>query len=112
VIEKHDLDQRTILSKRLFSHSSYSELNNFNAIGVLIEKIGSLNQVVGKILAYGLNADHPDNQGILKHRLEQEIADLTAIIDRVTILEELDKIKIDERICKKLATFKEWDLQP
>lgn len=75
----------------------------------LIEETGELQQVVGKKLAYFDTDEHPDGKGSLKERMEEEIADVMAIIEFVTIEFGLDEGRIHERSEKKLNLYKEWN---
>lgn len=81
-----------------------------NGFSKLIEETGELQQVSGKILAYGMAADHPDGKGALDNRFVEEAGDTVAAINFVA-----DKYGsgIGDRIAKiaaeKLALFKQWD---
>lgn len=74
----------------------------------LIEETGELQQVVGKKLAYYDTDEHPDGQGSLKERLEDEIADVLGIIAFVVDHFNLDHYRIQERSSAKLKRYEEW----
>jgi len=74
----------------------------------LIEETGELLQVAGKKLAYYDTDEHPDGQGSLKERMEDEIADVLAIIEFVTQEFKLDNKKINQRIQAKLNLYRAW----
>jgi NTP pyrophosphatase (non-canonical NTP hydrolase) len=75
----------------------------------LIEETGELQQIAGKKLAYYDTDIHPDGQGSLKKRMEDEIADVMAIIAFVIKSFDLDQELINQRVSTKLKRFEEWD---
>lgn len=78
-----------------------------DGLSKLIEEIGELGQVCGKVLAYGLG-EHPDGKGELKERLEEELADVEASIYFVTEVLELDSQFTAQRAARKLGLFRAW----
>ena len=75
----------------------------------LIEETGELQQIAGKKLAYYHTDEHPDGQGSLKIRMEDEIADVMAICSFVIGSFELSSDRIAERSAAKLKQYEEWD---
>lgn len=79
-----------------------------NGLAKLAEELGELQQVVGKILAYGMN-EHPDGKGNLAERFTEEAGDVLAAIRFVTIVHQpVDIKKLMKRMDDKLALFMEW----
>ncbi len=74
----------------------------------LIEECGELIQIAGKRLAYYTTDEHPDGGGPLRLRLEDEIADVLAACELVTVLHQLDAERITKRRDGKLLLFKQW----
>lgn len=79
-----------------------------DGLAKLAEECGELLQVVGKKLAYYYTDEHPDRDGSLKRRLENEIADVIAVCGVVVELHGLDKAHIDGRIAGKAFRLAEW----
>lgn len=76
----------------------------------LVEECGELTQVAAKRIAYP-RGKHPDEyrEKPLNLRIEEEIADVRAIIDFVTKKLKLDAKRIEFRRIKKLKRFRRWD---
>jgi NTP pyrophosphatase (non-canonical NTP hydrolase) len=78
----------------------------------LLEEMGELQQVIGKLIAVAGSAQHWD--GDLRAKLVDELADVTAALrffgtENLT----LDEIKrFSERVDMKLARFREWHQNP
>jgi NTP pyrophosphatase (non-canonical NTP hydrolase) len=85
-----------------------------NGRAKLIEEIGELGQVLGKIEGmYGaLDIPHWDGAGTLRGRLEEEIADVLAACEFVMRKSNLDRNAILDRKLNKLAIFTKFDLDP
>jgi hypothetical protein len=72
----------------------------------LIEEMGELNQVIGKIQGLGHMGEHWDGAGRLDRRLQKEIADVRAAI---AFIERKNLILPDiGRENRKLARFEKW----
>lgn len=78
----------------------------------LIEECGELTQVAGKKLAYYHTDEHPDGEGSLKRRLENEIADVIAAARFVIEMHGLDDQRVISRIEVKERLFREWHADP
>lgn len=79
-----------------------------NGLAKLAEELGELQQVVGKILAYGMN-EHPDGKGALNKRFEEEAGDVLAAIRFVSLVhDEIDISTVMKRMDDKLALFMKW----
>lgn len=76
--------------------------------GELIKEVGELQQVAAKKIAYFHTDDHPDGNGSLKHRLEDEIADVLAIATFVKDEFHLNETRITNRIAQKLDVYRQW----
>ncbi len=81
------------------------------------EELGELQQVNGKLDQYpelAMTTDdracHPDGTN-LRHRLEEEIADVQAAIAFVVTKMELNRGRINTRAVRKLSLFQQWDLE-
>lgn len=81
-----------------------------NGLAKLAEELGELGQVVGKKLQYP-EGPHPDGQGSLVDRLEDEMGDVIAAMQFVTTKLNLEPRRIAERAMIKLAQFKQWDTE-
>jgi len=73
----------------------------------LIEEAGEVQQVCGKLIATGGDANHWDGSN-LRARLEEEIADLTAALAFVGQANNLDIHRVEARVREKLALFNKW----
>jgi len=87
-----------------------------NGLSKLTEESGELLQIVGKLLQYPklqLTTDdrllHPDGTN-LRHRLQEEMADVIAALEFVANKLELDTEAIDKRACRKVELFRQWDM--
>lgn len=77
----------------------------------LLEELGELAQISAKKLAYLETDMHPDGQGSMKRRMEDEMADVKAAIDFVAKKLELNIDYIEERYKCKSERFDIWDNQ-
>ena len=84
--------------------------SHWPGLSKLIEEMGELNQVIGRIIAVAGETKHWDDPD-LKLSLEREMADVKAAINFVTMQNCLDKEAIDARMQRKLALFAEWQEQ-
>ena len=81
-----------------------------NGFSKLAEETGELQQVVGKVLAYGLECDnHPDGGKPLTDRFLEESGDVIASIYFIVQKYNLNINAIDRRVSDKLIIFKQWD---
>ena len=81
-----------------------------NGFSKLVEETGELQQVVGKVLAYGLGCDsHPDGDKPLVDRFIEESGDVIASIYFIAQKYNLNINAIDRRVSDKLIIFKQWD---
>jgi NTP pyrophosphatase (non-canonical NTP hydrolase) len=76
----------------------------------LIEELGELQQVIGKLIATSGAEEHWEGTN-LRHRLEEEIADVCGAIEFFKIMNGLDAQKIDARADAKLNQFVKWRLE-
>ena len=79
-------------------------------ISKLVEELGEVAQVAGKLIATGGEPRHWDGTD-LRTRLEDELADLEAAIAFVMQRNELDADRIVERRETKLRLFNAWHHQ-
>lgn len=73
----------------------------------LIEEMGEVQQVAGKLIATNGEPDHWDGSD-LRQRLTGELADLAAAIIFFTEANGLDTAQFHERRAKKCKTFGVW----
>lgn len=76
--------------------------------GELHAALGNLQQTAAKKVAYFDTDEHPDGAGSLTERLEDEIADVTAILSVVQSTLNLNHIRIAERVDAKILTFMKY----
>jgi NTP pyrophosphatase (non-canonical NTP hydrolase) len=76
-------------------------------ISKLVEELGEVAQVAGKLIATGGAAEHWDGTN-LRVRLEDELADLEASIAFVIRRNQLDSGRMAERRDAKLRLFNDW----
>ena len=74
----------------------------------LIEEQGEVLQKIGKIIGTGTLGEHWDGKGLLKDRLEDEIADVRAAQAFVAKHNNLNWGKIEKRASKKFSKFERW----
>lgn len=74
----------------------------------LVEECGELIQIAGKKMARMDSDDHWDRSGSLRTRLEDEVADVKAIIQIIQQTMGLDVERIELRQLKKWVLFNEW----
>lgn len=86
----------------------YIGAEQWNGLSKLIEECGEVQQVGGKLLGSDGAIEHWDGTN-LKHRLEEEIADLTAAIQFFIAANGLDTVTMTTRSIKKVNLFIEWD---
>ena len=78
-----------------------------NGLAKLAEEMGELQQVIGKMMAYG-TGKHPDGKGLLITRFEEEAADVTAALTFVAQTHGANSNNVKLRAASKLATFQAW----
>jgi NTP pyrophosphatase (non-canonical NTP hydrolase) len=80
---------------------------NLSGLSKLIEELGEVQQVAGKIMGLGNMGQHWDGTH-LQSRLEDELGDLHAAIAFFTNHNGLDFEAITKRAAEKLALFEQW----
>jgi len=78
-----------------------------NGLAKLAEELGELQQVVGKMMAYGTGA-HPDGTESLLARFEEESADVTAALTFVAQTHGANSENVKRRAALKLERFQVW----
>lgn len=73
----------------------------------LMEEIGEVGQVVGKIIGLGHMGAHWDGQ-YLRDELHKELGDLLGAVDFLVLHNQLDKRAIEHRRDKKRNRFAQW----
>lgn len=73
----------------------------------LIEEMGELNQVLGKLIATHGDHEHWDGLNVLD-RLHEEIADVQAALMFFSEANDLDRWRIDDRVTVKFRRFVDW----
>lgn len=77
-------------------------------IGELQTELGQLQQILGKKLAYWYTDEHPDGNGSISTRIEDEMADVKAAINFVVSELGLDSHRILVRHNEKIKLFQKW----
>lgn len=80
-------------------------------VAKLIEECGELQQILGKKLAYWYTDEHPDGQGSIDKRIQDEMADVSAAMLFVQGQLGLDRTTIARRARAKLNLFGRWHAQ-
>lgn len=73
----------------------------------LIEEMGELGQVLGKLIATGGETEHWDGSD-LRRRSEEEAGDVLAALEFFVETNGLRLHVIDARFARKLALFRQW----
>lgn len=76
-------------------------------VSKLIEEMGELNQVLGKLIQMRGATEYWDGSNLFD-RLHDEIADVEAAIDFLKLLNHLDNDRVTERASQKLDLFIAW----
>lgn len=79
-------------------------------VAKVIEECGEVQQVCGKLIQMDGGSDHWDGTN-LRHRLQEEIADLQAALEVVIRLNNLDAGTIYTRATSKRDTFLRWQIE-
>lgn len=74
----------------------------------LVEECGELLQMVGKIMAYPEQDDHPDGTTSMRQRLVQELGDVRACMIFLAEENGINKADIHTRADYKLERFRHW----
>lgn len=82
-----------------------------NGLAKLAEELGELQQVVGKMMAYG-TGEHPDGTESLLARFEEESADVAAALTFVGQTHGANGDAVKRRAAMKLARFQAWHADP
>jgi NTP pyrophosphatase (non-canonical NTP hydrolase) len=83
-----------------------------NGLTKLIEECGELTQIAAKKIAYPDTDAHPDGEGSMKERLEDEVADVMAAIAFVAEKFKLDEGRMFARGDAKRKLYQQWDDNP
>lgn len=83
-----------------------------NGLAKLAEELGELQAVVGKKIAYYHTDVHPDGNGSLRERMQEEIADVMASCQFVAEEFGLDQELIQNRVDRKLTLYNTWKNDP
>ena len=86
---------------------SHAELER---IGILVEELGEVCQVLGKVLRHGLEASNPNLKHAPTNRqdLEKELGDLKNATNMLVEEEMVSQAAIDARADYKSATIDMW----
>jgi NTP pyrophosphatase (non-canonical NTP hydrolase) len=76
-------------------------------ISKLVEESGEVQQIIGKLMGTRGKTEHW-NVADLKSALEDEMADLSAAIEFVSVLNDFDMAKFYARAQTKLLLFYKW----
>lgn len=76
-------------------------------VSKLIEEMGELHQVLGKLIATGGEAQHWDGSN-LRERLVEEMGDVRAALSFVAAVNDLDPDAIHRRHFTKSVLFNQW----
>jgi len=79
-----------------------------NGLTKLQEECGELVAIAAKKAAFMHTDVHPDGNGSMKRRLEEEVADVLAAIGLINDTFELDEQFVMTRAEQKLALFRKW----
>lgn len=82
--------------------------NRWSGVSKLIEEMGELHQVLGKLM--GVRGSTVHWSGDLRQMLIEEMADVTAALMFVQMqnMTEDELLLISDRIARKLNLFKQW----
>jgi NTP pyrophosphatase (non-canonical NTP hydrolase) len=78
------------------------------ALNKVNEECGELIRIAAKMIAYPDTDEHPDGQGSMRMRLEDELADVVAICSYLAVRAKLDVARIEARACEKVDRFRVW----
>lgn len=78
----------------------------------LVEECGELIQIASKKMTRMDSDEHWDGKGSLRTRMEDEIADVQAILEVIQHKFDLDLVRIQTRKLEKMICFIGWDKQP
>lgn len=76
-------------------------------VSKLIEEMGELGQVLGKLLGTHGETEHWDGSNLLD-RLHDEMGDVYAALEFVMKANDLDETRIEQREIDKVALFTKW----
>ena len=113
VIRKQSIHKNTLitlLKERRKDVDGYMTMTA-NGLAKLSEELGELQQVVGKMLAYG-TGPHPDGTESLLAKFEEEAADVCAAVTFVSQTHGADPDRIRVRAALKLDRFQKWHADP
>lgn len=82
---------------------------NWFGLFKLLEEMGELQQVLGKIGPFPMG-DHPDGKGALIFRAEAEIGDVYAALDYFVQANGLNAEAIRDQRDRKYSRFNKWGL--
>lgn len=77
-------------------------------ISKLVEEMGEVNQIIGKLMATHGSVKHWDSEVSLRDRLQEELADLQAALMFVMVVNAFDMEAIDARASEKMRLFAQW----
>lgn len=77
-----------------------------------IKQLATLEQTAAKKTAYFDTDEHPDGRGNLKERLENEMADVAAIMLYIKLKFQLDEDRMSRRMNEKIKLYQQWHNKP
>jgi NTP pyrophosphatase (non-canonical NTP hydrolase) len=80
-----------------------------NGLSKMVEECGELIQIAGKMLQYSDTDVHPDGNGSMLKRLEDEMGDVLAATLFVRNKLKLDHVAIGLRAKMKYDLYEKWD---
>lgn len=81
----------------------------FRGIFKLTEECGELLTDIGKLAVFP-DVPHPDGKGLMKPRIQDELADVLAAVQYFIENNNFDKYYINDRKEEKLKKFRQWGL--
>lgn len=73
----------------------------------LIEEMGEVQQIAGKLIATGGKAEHWDGTDLMK-RMSEELADLSAAVQFFSDMNGMYRMGYNERRFSKYCQFMDW----
>lgn len=77
-------------------------------LGKLNEELGEAISAVSRCIIQGVDEEHPITGKSNREWLEDELADVLAGINLVSLRFELNEDRMNERAAKKMAHLKQW----
>ena len=102
------MDDKDIPTKPVSNWQPITNKADLAILGKLAEELAEASAAVARTIIQGIESINPDNGKLNRHWLEEEFADVRAMMDHAQIRFNLDQKRMNTRRMKKFDYKKPW----